>query len=403
MKNNRSSARRLVVTGLAALTLAAMACSNLLVAPEPLPTVAAQPAVPPALVIPTHSPASAAPTGLPANVVPTFQPIDVDLAAEEALLIDLYKRVSPAVVFILVTSNLGDSLGSGFVIDAEGRIVTNNHVVEGAREIEVDFPSGLKAYAKVLGTDQDADIAVIDVEVPPEQLTVIELGDSDAVQVGQRAVAIGNPFGLAGTMTVGIVSGLGRTLSSARSSGEGRFSAPDIIQTDAAINPGNSGGPLLDLQGRVIGVNRAITSEAGVNSGVGFAVAVNTVKRVVPHLIAEGHYSYPYLGITSQDNITLAQQDALGLPQSLGVYVSSVAPGGPAALAGVQAGSRPTRVDGLLAGGDLIVAIDEKPVVNFNDLISYLVNHTEVGQTVRLTIVREGKTLEVEVKLTARP
>jgi len=394
-----TSSRRRALTGLAALTLTALACSNLLATPEPPPT--GPPPSPTAVA--TGLPASIAPTGQSVYLAPTELPIDFNLAAEEALLIDLYQRVNPAVVFILVTSNLGDSLGSGFVIDAEGHIITNHHVVEGARQIEVDFPSGLKTYARVLGTDQDADIAVVDVDIPPQQLTAIELGDSDAVQVGQRVVAIGNPFGLAGTMTVGIVSGLGRTLSSERNTGDGRFSAPDIIQTDAAINPGNSGGPLLDLQGRVIGVNRAIATDSGVNSGIGFAVAVNTVRRIVPHLIADGRYTYPYLGISSQDEVTLAQQEALGLLRSVGVYVVGVAPDGPAAAAGIRAGFRPTQIDGLLAGGDLIVAIDGRAVVNFNDLISYLVNHSEVGQIVRLTLIRNAETIEVEVPLAARP
>jgi len=289
------------------------------------------------------------------------------------------------------------------VIDAEGHIITNHHVVEDAQQIEVDFPSGLKVYGAVLGTDADADLAVIDVDVPADQLTAVELGDSDAVRVGQRVVAIGNPFGLAGTMTVGVVSGLERTLTSQRTSGEGRFSAPDVIQTDAAINPGNSGGPLVDLQGRVIGVNRAITSETGVNSGVGFAVAVNLVKRIAPSLIADGRFIYPYLGITSQDEISLAQQEELGLPQSSGVYVTGVTAGSPAAIAGLRPGTRATSFDGLLAGGDMIIAIEGTPVGNFNDLISYLVYRTSVGQTVRLTVLREGQTTDMELVLTARP
>jgi 2-alkenal reductase len=407
MTDNKITARRVTLAALAALALTGLACSNFILTDEPeveapaeMPTAIR---LQPTLVPTSAGAASIATVAPPGELLPTAAPADLDLQVEETLLIDLYKRVNPAVVFILVTSNLGDSLGSGFVIDTDGHIVTNHHVVEGAEQIEVAFASGARVYATVVGTDQDADLAVLDVEVPPEQLTVVELGDSDLVQVGQQVVAIGNPFGLAGTMTVGIVSGLGRTLSSDRASGEGRFSAPDIIQTDAAINPGNSGGPLLDLTGKVIGVNRAITSETGVNSGVGFAVAINLVRRIVPDLIANGSFVYPYLGISSADEITLAQQQALGLPQSTGVYIIGVTADGPAAGAGLRAGSRPTEFDGLLAGGDLVTAIDGSPVANFNDLISYLVNHTEVGQTVRLTIIRDGQAVDVDVTLAARP
>jgi 2-alkenal reductase len=405
MTHQSSASGRAIRAALAGLSLAALACSNLLLTQEPpaatlapsLPTPAlASPA--PALPAASPAPATVAPTPLPTAV-----PASLGLLAEEEVLIDLYRRVNPAVVFILVTSNLGDSLGSGFVIDTDGHIVTNYHVVEGAEEIEVAFAGGRRAFATVVGTDQDADLAVLDVEVPADQLTVVELGDSDAVVVGQRVVAIGNPFGLAGTMTVGIVSGVGRTLTSERNSGDGRFSAPDIIQTDAAINPGNSGGPLLDLNGRVIGVNRAITSETGVNSGVGFAVAVNLVRRIVPDLIANGRFVYPYLGISSADEITLAQQQALGLPQATGVYIIGVTPGGPAEAAGLRAGTRGTSIDGLQAGGDLIVAIEGQPVANFNDLISYLVKRANVGQTVRLTVIRDGQSTEVPVTLAARP
>ncbi|MBI3361302.1 MAG: trypsin-like peptidase domain-containing protein [Chloroflexi bacterium] len=400
IKTRRLDLRRPALIGLAALTISALACSSGLFRSEPLPSAVVQPtrtAVTPALTYP-------APSSTPAVLVSTLPPVVAQPGAEDTSLVALYRRVNPAVVFVLVESSGGESLGSGFVIDAAGHIVTNNHVVEGARRIEVDFPGGLKVYAKVIGADKDADIAVLHVDVPPEKLTVVELGDSDTVQVGQSVVAIGNPFGLAGTMTIGIVSGLGRTLSSERATTAGQpFSAPDIIQTDAAINPGNSGGPLLDLQGRVIGVNRAIDSATGVNSGVGFAVAVNTVKRILPHLIAEGRYTYPYIGIGSMDSISLAQQEALGLPQSTGVYVTSIVPGSPAEAASLRAGARRSSTGDVSPGGDLIIAIDGQPVIDFNDFLSYLVYHTEVGQTVRLTIIREGKTMDVNVKLAARP
>lgn len=387
--------RLLIAVPLAVLALAALACSAGLLA---TPTVATAPTL-----LPTGTPLPAPPaTPVP---IPSPQVIVVEPAAEEALLVQLYQRISPGVVALRVSSSANDgSLGSGFVYDAQGHIVTNYHVVEGADQIEVDFPSGLKVRGEVVGEDPDSDLAVVKVDVPPEDLVVLELGDSDAVMVGQRVIAIGNPFGLEGTMTIGIISGLGRTLESQHAApGGGFFSAPDVIQTDAAINPGNSGGPLLNLQGQVVGVNRAIESETGVNSGVGFAVAANTVRRVVPHLIAEGQYDSPYLGITSLSRLTLADQELLNLPHSTGVYVTSVSANGPADKAGLRAGTRPTSDPNLRAGGDLIIAIDDTEVREFNDLLSYLINHTEVGQTVTLTVIRDGQTLQLPVTLTSRP
>lgn len=387
--------RLLIYVPLAVLALSALACSAGLLA---TPTVATTPALPP-----TGTPIPAP----PATPVPISSPqvIVVEPAAEEALLVQLYQRISPGVVAIRVSSTTDDrSLGSGFVYDAQGHIVTNYHVIEGANQIEVDFASGLKVRGTVIGEDPDSDLAVVKVDVPPEDLVALELGDSDAVMVGQRVIAIGNPFGLEGTMTIGIISGLGRTLESQHAApGGGFFSAPDVLQTDAAINPGNSGGPLLNLQGQVVGVNRAIESETGVNSGVGFAVAANTVRRVVPHLIAEGKYDSPYLGITSLSRLTLTDQELLNLPRSTGVYVTSVSPNGPADRAGLRAGSRPTSDPNLRAGGDLIIAIDDNEVREFNDLLSYLINHTEVGQTVTLTVIRDGQTLELPVTLASRP
>jgi len=296
------------------------------------------------------------------------------------------------------------SLGSGFVIDNDGHIVTNHHVVEGGDNFEVDFSNGLKVPGQLLGSDPTADLAVIKVNVASDQLTAVPFGDSDRVQVGQRVIAIGNPFGLSGTMTIGIVSGLDRILeSNVTAPGGGSFSAPDIIQTDAAINPGNSGGPLLNLNGEVIGVNKAIESETGVNSGIGFSIASNTVKKIVPALIAEGKYTYPYLGVSSLDDLTLAQIEALNLPRTTGVYVTGVMSGGPADQAGVRAGSRPTPIDGLLGGGDLIIAIDGREVKTFSEMLGYLVNNTSVGQTVTLTVLRDGGSLEIPVTLGARP
>jgi S1-C subfamily serine protease len=292
------------------------------------------------------------------------------------------------------------------VIDTEGHIVTNAHVVEEANVVKVTFSyDGMVVDAEVLGQDPYSDLAVLKVDIPPEQLVPLELGDSSTLQVGQRVVAIGNPFGLEGTMTVGVVSALGRTLPVQMLQSGGRFSNPEIIQTDAAINPGNSGGPLLDTRGRVIGVNTAIRSETGVNSGIGFSVPVNTLKRILPQLIEEGTYHYPYLGITSNNYFTVAElAGPLGLPVTRGVLIAEVTPGTAAAEAGLQGGDREVEVLGVpvMAGGDIIIASDGYQVNDFADFIAYLVRETEVNQTIVLTVVRGEEELEIPVTLGQR-
>jgi len=341
------------------------------------------------------------------------------LATEEVLLENLYLRVNTAVVNITVVANPDSELsesgsGSGFVIDKKGHIVTNHHVVAVAEELVVTFADGRVADAEVVGSDSYGDLAVIRVNVPESWLTPVELGDSDAVKVGQRVVAIGNPFGLQGSMTLGIVSALGRSLPADRlvtPQDTGVFQNPQIIQTDAAINPGNSGGPLLDLSGRVIGINAAIRTNSGLsgviaNSGVGFAIPVNTVKRVVPQLIEKGSASYPYLGVSVNNNFSMAElAAALKLPVEHGVLVASVTAQGPAEQAGVRGGSKQTRVRGIAVqtGGDIILAIDGKPIKDFDAMIAYLVNNTQVGQTITVTLWRDGKEMELKVKLGERP
>ena len=392
--------RKILVAG-TMLILAMLACStNDLVAPDDSPSI---PMVATARVSPTATPAPIAPAP---TVAPPTAASSAAVILSEHVYIDLYKRVSNAIVFIRIYNNAGRSLGSGsgFVIDAKGYVVTNNHVVRGAADIEVAFTSGLKTHGKVLGTDATADIAVIKVDVPAEKLTVVALGDSDKVQVGQQVIAIGNPFGLRSSMSLGIISGLGRTLQGDEQTTAGAtFSAPDIIQTDAAINPGNSGGPLLNLKGEVIGVNKAIVSQTGENSGVGFAVSSNTVKKIVPSLISDGKYVYPYLGVSSTEDLSLKDVEILNLPRTTGVYLTSVVAGGPADKAGLRAASRSTNAQGVLPGGDLIIAIDGLEVKTFSDLMSYLVNKTNVGQTVKVTFLRDGKQLETTVTLAARP
>ena len=301
--------------------------------------------------------------------------------------------------------------GSGFVYDANGHIITNNHVVDGADKITVFFPDGTETSATVVGTDPDSDIAVIKVDPNAVVLHPVPLGDSDSVRVGQLVAAIGNPFGLDGSMTTGIVSGLGRLLPGGATSPNGaRFSIPHIIQTDTAINPGNSGGPLLNLSGEVIGVNTAIESNRsfGVTpsfGGIGYVVPSNIVSRVVPQLIANGRVSHPWIGITGGP-LSGNFAEAMGLDiNQAGVLISEVIEGGPADKAGLQGSEEETTIDGFPAfiGGDIIVQINEQPITGIEELIGYLVTKTAVDETVTLTILRDGAQMEVELTLEARP
>jgi 2-alkenal reductase len=329
-----------------------------------------------------------------------------NLAAQGDTLVALFARVSPGTVAI-ITEN---GQGSGFVYDGKGDILTNYHVVENAKTVEVRFTSGFMAYGTVVGTDLDSDLAVVKVDVPAAELHPLPLGDSSLLNVGQTVVAIGNPFGLNSTMTVGIISALGRTLASVHESPDGRlFTAGDIIQTDAAINPGNSGGPLFNINGEVIGVNRAMISNnlnasgQPTNSGIGFAVPVNIIKQVTPVLIASGKFDYPYLGITSINMLDLEMVNALNLKSFTGAYVTQVIQGGPADKAGMKAGETRTNIPGLLSGGDLVVAVDANPVRTFDDLLSYLINHKRPGDTVVVTVLRADKKVDITVTLDKRP
>jgi S1-C subfamily serine protease len=337
---------------------------------------------------------------------PPVLPTQVDPAEQDSTLEALYQQVLPGVVSI----RAGSSLGSGFVFDREGHVITNQHVVEGSSEVEVDFASGFKAHGTVIGSDVDADVAVIQVDAPAEEIHPLAIGDSSTLDVGEQVVAIGNPFGLNGTMTLGIVSGLGRTQTASISPEGGSFSTADIIQTDAAINPGNSGGPLFNLNGEVVGINRSIMTDTfndvtgnAVNSGVGFSISINLVNRIVPILIRDGRYEYPYLGISSRSDLGLAESEALGLNTYTGAYVLSVTPGGPADQAGIRAGDTPTSNPNLNAGGDIIVAFDGQPVHTFDQLLSYLTLTKSPGDTAVLTVLRDGQPTDITVTLGTRP
>jgi S1-C subfamily serine protease len=345
---------------------------------------------------------AAPPVTVIVEVTPTPQPVTqaavVDI--EEQLVVDVYARVGPAVVCITAPQRFGECIGSGFVLDEEGHIVTNDHLARAANSLLVTLADEHTVAAEVIGTDPGSDLAVLKIDVPAEGLTVAALGESGTLQVGQRAIAIGSPFGLERTVTTGVISSLGRTLPRDDSG----FQLAELIQTDAAINPGNSGGPLLDSQGNVIGVNTAIASESGVNSGVGFAVPVDIVKRIVPELIAQGRYQHPWLGISGA-TITPEMVEAADLPVEIGVLISTVEPDSPADKAGLRGGSQQVVVSGIpmLAGGDIVTAIDQVEVKRFDDLINYLASRTSVGNMVTLTVVREGQEIKVKVTLEERP
>ncbi|GAP22259.1 trypsin-like peptidase domain-containing protein [Leptolinea tardivitalis] len=345
-------------------------------------------------------------TNLPVAVV------NPNLTADQDLLVRLYDTVSPGVVLIQQVGDTGSGLGSGFVYNTDGFIITNYHVVEGANDLEVDFPSGYKTRGTVKATDLDSDLAVIKVNAPADQLHPIPLGDSDQVKVGQTVVAIGNPFGLNNTMTMGIISAKGRTMDSLRQTNDGNYySTGDMLQTDASINPGNSGGPLLNLNGEVVGLNRSIrttgTNSDGepVNSGIGFAVSVNIIKRVVPVLIQNGYYDYPYLGISTPPggDLSLLEREELGLTSTSGAYLIDVISGSPADQAGLIGGHTSTRIRGLQGGGDLIIAVDGRPVKVFGDLMSYIMTNKSPGDTITVRIIRDNQEKELTLTLGKRP
>jgi S1-C subfamily serine protease len=319
---------------------------------------------------------------------------------------DLFQKVEKSVVQITDSSEIDifeSRLGSGFVYDDNGHIITNHHVVSGGgNRLDITFPDGTVYRASLIGSDPSADIAVLYVEeVSKEKLLPLSLADSSNVRVGERVAAIGNPFGLSGSLSTGIVSGVGRQIPAQEEEG---FTIPDIIQTDAPINPGNSGGPLLNMRGEVIGINSAIYSTTGQFAGVGFAIPSNTIAQVVPSLITTGSYQHPWLGVAGRD-MTPGIADRLGLDEPRGFLVMDVITGSPAEKAGIQRGNEDTVIDGIpmKLGGDVIIAVDNNTVRKIDDILAYVEMKKSVGDNLKLTILREGQTMEVIATLAARP
>lgn len=367
---------------------------------------------------------SLAPTVPPPTISPwSVATVDESMRVYE----DVYARVNPSVVNIKVVSRATPELemgvpdvatpdppkeyliignGSGFVYDQRGHIATNYHVIEGAEDIQVVFSDGESFPAKVIGIDKECDLAVIKVYCDPERLVPLTVGESKTLRVGQRVVAIGSPFDMEGTMTTGIVSALGRLLpADGEGIGSHRYAIPDMIQTDAAINPGNSGGPLLNLLGEVVGINTAIQSPVAGSSGVGLAIPADLINKVIPALIARGKYEHPWIGIAT---VALhgSLNDALGLSQDMkGLLVQEIAENGPGQAAGLVVGSSYISVGDrqFRAGSDVILTVDNTPVSVPNDLLGYLARETEVGQTIRLGVLRDGQTIEISVDVAAHP
>ncbi len=384
-------------------------------------------------------PVAVRPAGVSASATPVLPPAAQGaptggaLDAVESALEQVYTRVSPSVVAIRVVQRQAvtmppipeipgspfftppqggprylyrQALGSGFVWDAQGHIVTNNHVVAGADRISVAFSDGTTVPARVVGADPDSDLAVLTVDLPQQRITPVQVGDSTQVKVGQIVIAIGNPFGEENTMTMGIVSAVGRSLPAGERAAQGPvYTIPDVIQTDAPINPGNSGGVLVDDHSRVIGVTAAIESPVQASAGIGFAIPAAIVQRVVPALIQTGHYAHPWLGVSGL-TLTPDLSRAMGLKlDQHGALVVDVSPGSPADRAHLSGSDRTITIDGadVRVGGDVIVALDGRPIRGFDDLVAYLVRSTAVGQQMTLTVLRQGREQTVTVMLAARP
>ena len=321
----------------------------------------------------------------------------------ELSLIEIFEKSEPGVVRVNVIRDDGDTesgaVGSGFVFDKKGHIITNAHVVNEAKKVIVTFLDGRSYNAEIVGSDEYTDIAVIEVGVDLSSLHPMLLGDSSNLKVGEQIAAIGNPFGLSGSMTSGIVSQIGRLLPS----GSG-YSIPDVIQTDAAINPGNSGGPLLNLRGEVVGINTAIQSTTGEFTGVGFAVPSQTVAKIVPTLIELGEYKHPWIGISGRD-IDPDLAKALGLTDAVGFLIITVVDDSPASKAGLIGSDKTIEVEGgeLLVGGDIIISVDGIEVRKIDDILIHLQRVKAVGDEMNLEILRDGRVSQITIVLEERP
>ena len=372
------------------------------------------------LINPTST-ALPAPTAMPVpTAVPAVSPAPESPAVAEGMftleqeIIDVYDSVGLGVVNITNRSYAYDFFmrpvpqegsGSGIIYDQEGHVITNYHVIEDATELLVTLPDETTVEAQIVGADPANDLAVLKIDAAPDLLHPVPLGQSSDLRVGQFVIAIGNPFGFERTLTVGVVSALGRVIESP----DERFIG-EIIQTDAAINPGNSGGPLLDLSGQVIGVNTAIFSPSQASAGIGFAVPVDTVRRVVPELIARGYYPHPWLGLSyvwdlNADRAQILREVGMDVPVDEGVLLLEIAPNSPASAAGLRGGQEQVRLGRtmILIGGDILAAIDGEPIATGRDLLRFLDTRTEVGQTIQVTVWRDGQQVTIPVTLEEQP
>ena len=318
-------------------------------------------------------------------------------------LIQIFERAETGVVRVNIQRSedvaTTNGVGSGFVFDKSGHIITNAHVIENSDKIVVTFLDGRSYNAEMIGIDLDTDISVIRVDADPSLLKPLLIGDSSNLKVGMQVAAIGNPFGLSGSMTSGIVSALGRLLPQ-----ESGFSIPDVIQTDAAINPGNSGGPLLNSRGEVVGINTAIQSATGEFTGVGFAIPSNTIAKIVPKLISDGIYHHPWVGIAGRDiNPDLA--NVLHLTDARGFLIVNVVEGSPADKAGLKGSSEKKEIDGVeyLVGGDVVLSVDGNVVRKIDDILIHLQRYKSVGDEMVLEVLRDGRVTNIVVKLDERP
>ena len=426
--NQRRLFSLLAVAGLAIAATVALACGQPNSTPQE--TVELTPPAVNTVSQPEDTAAVASPQAAESEPVPAVeQPAqggapetEVELtasaitAAHDEVMSGIYERTVPSVVGLRVLKSItiggaapgmpqGDFLsraaGSGFVWDDEGHIVTNKHVIDGADRIIVVLSDGIQVDAELVGDDPDSDLAVIRVTDDAVRPPAIALGDSDTIKPGQLAVAIGDPFSRGFSMTSGIISAVGRTINPTDSN----FSVPRVVQHDAATNPGNSGGPLLNRQGEVVAINTQIISETGGFSGVGLAIPVNLAKLVAPALIARGHYEYPFIGIRGV-SLSADVARAMDLPaDTRGALVLAVGTGTAAEQAGLRASDRLTVINGaeLPIGGDIIIAINGAPMTGMDDVVAYTVEHTQPGDTVEFTIMREGEEMKMEVTMRARP